>query len=65
MSKRFGKARVCDYDAPGGPCTHIYTCGACLADCPVYFWTCEDGSAIADGPLQGIGTTTPREDLNS
>jgi hypothetical protein len=31
MSKRFGKKRVCDYDAPGGPCTTRYTCGACLA----------------------------------
>lgn len=31
MSKRFGKKRV-----PGCQCTYNFTCGACLANAPIY-----------------------------
>lgn len=62
MSKRFGKARVCDYDAPGGPCTHNYTCGACLAAAPPWFWTTDDGERI---PVPHGWDTPWQKDLNS
>lgn len=40
-------------------CDPMFTCGHCLRNGPIYFYGLSDGSAIAVGPLQGIGTTTP------
>lgn len=38
------------------------TCRACLSAPPVYFYTLRDGSALADGPLQGEHAAIVRAD---
>lgn len=37
-------------------CNERFTCRHCLANAKPYFYTLNDGSAIAVGPLQGVTT---------